>query len=393
MTNKPKIINHVILHNIELVFKDIKTDMYSIQSLDHAVTRYIDNFILNDTNKEFVHNLIIISYSIDKKYDWLVLQHTHWYTLTLLKWYWKVFPLEISLSLRSYIKNINKDEIIHIHWTWSFMYDFIAPLLRGKKSIVHYRWWHFTWKSFPISFFKYWILQVFTLRYPKKIFIESNRRINIYKHIYWIDKSKIVYIPWSIDIEKYNNCKFNEGSKQINLLFVWRLEKAKWIVELIQIYRWVKKRIKNKIINLYIAGDWSLKDLVIRETKKDSSIVYTWHIDSEQLRKLYQKSNIFLLPTKFESFGLVLIEAMASYLPVISTNCEWPINIIDNYSNWFIISKNKNLINNFINKIVYLILNDTKRKEMWSLARKKVENNFSWKIIFKKIIKEYKNLF
>jgi hypothetical protein len=47
------------------------------------------------------------------------------------------YPFEYSRELRDYVKKID-DGIIHIYGTGSFLYDFIAPLLKHKKSIAHY---------------------------------------------------------------------------------------------------------------------------------------------------------------------------------------------------------------------------------------------------------------
>ena len=92
-------------------------------------------------------------------------------------------------------------------------------------------------------------------------------------------------------------------------------------------------------IQLILAGDGPLKKRLFslaREKKIDIRFI-GW---VENLNDFFNKLDVFCLPSRLEPFGLVLIEAMAREIPVISTNCNGPKDIIKNNYNGIIIQEN-----------------------------------------------------
>lgn len=83
----------------------------------------------------------------------------------------------------------------------------------------------------------------------------------------------------------------------------------------------------------------------------------------------YLKSSVFVLPSRFEGFGLVLIEAMACGLPVIAFDCEnGPRSIITDGVDGFLIPPFD--IEAYVDKVLLLIQNEALRKLMGENARK-----------------------
>ena len=81
-----------------------------------------------------------------------------------------------------------------------------------------------------------------------------------------------------------------------------------------------------------------------------------------------QESSIFVFPSRYEGFGLVLIEAMINGLPCISFDCPYgPSEIIKNGHDGFLIPNGN--IQAMADKICYLIENENVRKEMGKKAR------------------------
>ena len=84
---------------------------------------------------------------------------------------------------------------------------------------------------------------------------------------------------------------------------------------------------------LIIAGDGAqrkLLDATIQELSLDKQITLLGEVTRSQVRELLQSSDCFVLSSKYETFGIVLIEAMSCGLPAISTKCGGPLSIITN---------------------------------------------------------------
>jgi len=91
--------------------------------------------------------------------------------------------------------------------------------------------------------------------------------------------------------------------------------------------------------------------------------------------KSYNDSDIFILPTHNETFGLVNIEAMMFGLPVISTNEGAIPEIIDDNETGFLINKKDS--GDLANKIQQLIENPSLRKSMGRKGKEKFEREYT----------------
>jgi len=383
-------IYHILTHTMEPLYPHLNNNPEGFTKLEHNVNKFIKNLIKYDKNKEFEHILVNLSSTL--KHPKVELTHRDGYKLIILKAKSFYYPIEFSSELIKFIKNTN-DGILHIHGTACYIYDTIAPYLKNKPSIAHYRGGHFTWKSFPISFPKYYLIQPITLRFPKKLFIQNKYRLEQYNKLYKIPKEKLEYIPNAINLEDFKinenkenlRKKFNFKNEEILILFVGRLEKAKGLIELIDSFENLNKKYKN--VKLLIAGNGSLKNFIIKKSNKSKNIVYFGHLSFEKLKKIYKISDIFVLPTYYESFGLVLIEAMAFRLPIISTLVEGPMNIVENGKSGFLIKPKDR--KELTKKLEILINDEELRKKMGKYGREKVEKEFNWDSLSKKIFNIY----
>ena len=84
------------------------------------------------------------------------------------------------------------------------------------------------------------------------------------------------------------------------------------------------------------------------------NIFFYDHLSKEELMKFYQAADLFVLPTRLDTWGLVIIEAMSNGLPVISTDkCVAALSHIKNNENGFIAATED--VNELESKIHYLI--------------------------------------
>jgi glycosyltransferase involved in cell wall biosynthesis len=104
----------------------------------------------------------------------------------------------------------------------------------------------------------------------------------------------------------------------------------------------------------------------------------------------YLEASIYVLSSRFEGFGMVLIEAMAAGLPCVSFNCPYgPSDIICHGEDGLLVEPGN--INKLAEKIIYLIENEDKRICMGRKARENVKRYLpenivpQWDKLFKQL--------
>ena len=115
-------------------------------------------------------------------------------------------------------------------------------------------------------------------------------------------------------------------------VYLWagRLEHVKGVDLLIEAAQILKERgIDNFFIRL--AGKGSLQNELEKQASKagvSDVITFLGRISREEMQKEMQMAACFVLPTRYEAFGAVLIEAMATGLPVIATRSGGPDTLV-----------------------------------------------------------------
>ena len=137
-------------------------------------------------------------------------------------------------------------------------------------------------------------------------------------------KNEIHVVPNFIDVEKYNNtftaCQrglMAEEHERI-ITHISNMRKVKRIDDIIEVFDRVQKQLPAKLI---LVGEGPEKqpaeDLCIEKGIEDKVMFLG---NSSEIDKILCFSDLFLLPSEKESFGLAALEAMASGVPVISSN-------------------------------------------------------------------------
>ena len=135
---------------------------------------------------------------------------------------------------------------------------------------------------------------------------------------------KIEVIPNFIDFEHYQN-RFDERlrnsiapNNEAVLTHVSNFRKVKRVEDVVRVFHLVKQQTPAKLL---LAGDGPERpkiEQLCRKLNLSDDIKFLGK--SKAIEKLMTISDLFLLPSEAESFGLVALEAMASGVPVISSN-------------------------------------------------------------------------
>lgn len=154
------------------------------------------------------------------------------------------------------------------------------------------------------------------------------------------DFNKVVKIPHGVKIHKNIH---NQNKIKDSLIFVGNIDKHKGVDLLIPILKNVVTEFASAV--LYIIGKGPLKNELLRNVEENNltnNVIFIEELDSESMRKLFLKMEVFLFPTKLESFGLVIPEAMSSgVIPVISNLKGITDQFIINNKNGFLCNQDK----------------------------------------------------
>lgn len=201
----------------------------------------------------------------------------------------------------------------------------------------------------------------------------------------WKDIRTCTVIPNSIPFypEKASTCT----SKQV--ISVGRLYAEKGYERLIKIWSIVSPKHPDWSLTIY--GNGELK-CMLSKMISSYSVSNTLHICDpvSNIIDKYVESSIFAMTSHFEGFGMVLIEAMACGLPVISFDCPTgPSNIIKNNEDGFMVDDDD--IDGYAQKLCIMIEQENLRKVMGQNARINIQR-FSQDIVMKKWVALFHSL-
>lgn len=112
------------------------------------------------------------------------------------------------------------------------------------------------------------------------------------------------------------------------------------------------------------------------------------NVPDEELPSLYATADVLILPSTYEGFGLVVLEAMASGTPVIGTAVGGVTDIIDDGTNGYLIPRKSSVL---ANRLDTLASDSSLLDEMGSNARSRAEA-MSWERVAEEIAEIYRNV-
>src|SRR5438876_7896376 len=152
----------------------------------------------------------------------------------------------------------------------------------------------------------------------------SNYMLDHIQYVLGAVKTKIRVIPNGVEASRFNNGRqpqliptgVSEDRKTI--LYVGRIVREKGIFTLLDAFEKLRKQ--GKDVSLVLVGEGPLKEDLAKEVlrrKLNDRVKLAGFVDEKKLVSLYNSSDAFVLPSHYEPFGMVALEAMASRVPVV----------------------------------------------------------------------------
>ena len=196
--------------------------------------------------------------------------------------------------------------------------------------------------------------------------------------------SKIQVIYNGIDGNLIKSKQMNLRSKKIIISYFGKIQERKGLHLLVQALNEIKS--KNIVLCIYGDGDNDYKKkLILMNIQRNFDLIFYKPVPD--ITKFLLITDIVVLPSiKYESFGMILIEAMRQKIPVICSDSGGMKEIVKNNINGLIFKNNN--INDLKKKVLILINSKTKRKKFGKKGYSTFKNKFTNKIF----IKEYQKL-
>ncbi len=271
-----------------------------------------------------------------------------------------LFPADIMVAVASLFANRRTKFIFTEH-----------NIFNRRRSIIIYK---------PIDKFVY-------SRYQKIVCVSEKVRESLINYFEELEIKAIVIrngIP--VPDRKFNN----EVKKKYYILCVGRLEEAKGIDVLLKAIAILKEK-ANSSLNAAIVGDGSKKDMLLNLSKSlgVENIVQFMGVRKD-VSYLMDASKIFVLPSRWEGLPMVILEAMAHRLPIISTPVGGIPEVIINGENGILVPKEDPYS---LSEAILRLLNDEELlKKLSQNAYEFVKRYYSIETYTKNLLELYKEV-
>lgn len=285
------------------------------------------------------------------------------------------FPALINHLIR------NKYDIVHFHSYRHPLCDISALLGKLKSSVTILHGHGPFFEDGEIKAIKQKFYSFYDKIETKTLFKLTDRIIalNNYEKTRYeemgIPEEQIIVIANAAD----NSCfvdvdntefikKLNLSDKQI-LLFVGILNGFKRPDLLIKALPKVIKSIDNAHLILVGPDGGMLKEVIDlgKQLNVENYFTYIGPLYGLDKQMAYQSAKVFILPSDWESFGMVAVEALAHGLPVVTTDSRGPVDIIENGKTGFVVPKRD--VKQIADSIIKLLGDEKLYKTMSQNAR------------------------
>ncbi|MFD1739256.1 glycosyltransferase family 4 protein [Bacillus salitolerans] len=176
--------------------------------------------------------------------------------------------------------------------------------------------------------------------------------------------------------------KYDIHEKYI-LSYVGRLAPEKDVDTLLGIMNQLPLALQHNVRFLIVGDGPSKADL---ERQVPTNVTFTGYLGGQELAEVYAGSDLFIFPSPTETFGNVVLEALACGTPVVGANSGGVKNIIKNGITGILCEPKK--VSSFVHAIESLLSNDELRKNMQHEARTYALTQ-TWDSIFESLLYEY----
>jgi len=205
----------------------------------------------------------------------------------------------------------------------------------------------------------------------------------------FLPEAQIEVIPNGVDLERFRPAeKSRDGSDAFRLVTVGRLSATKRIeilIEAVEVLLKLKKHVRLRIVG---GGSQQVRlRKIIAEKNLADAVEMTGRLDSDDMPQVYRNSDIYISATMQEGMSNAMLEAMASGLPIVTTECEGLTELVAN--NGIIVEKADG--HSLAEAVRTLMDNKSVYERMRAAARQRAKE-FSWEHVGRQYVHCYKQV-
>lgn len=266
-------------------------------------------------------------------------------------------------SIRKFFKVNQYDYIL----SQGFPNNFLARICCGKKSGKIIGVEHVCYSYYP-KFIR--TLRTFVYKKLYKIVVLTEKDCAKFKQ----NLNNVVVIPNPFDTDD----KFLSNLNEKRIIAIGRLEYQKGFDNFIQLYKDVFVSYPEWKVYIYGSGTMEKQLRKQIEALNLGNVIFLSGV-TDNIYEEIRKSSFMVFPSRYEGFGMVLLECMSQGVPCISYDCDsGPSEIIDNYYNGILVPNQD--AEAFKNAIKELIVDSELRHAMGKNAYVSVERFASKRI-------------
>jgi len=317
----------------------------------------------------------------------------------------RLYDAPFCPSLPIMLSKVRAD-IIHAHTPPRFFADCVSMLHKLRFSAAPLiLTFHFCLENAPslinaISNFHYNTATPFIFDSCNRIIVPTESyRVLLLKR-FGLCTRKIRVIPHGVDLNEFNPKRFEKevakkkyglSSKKV-VLFIGRLDtegaEQKGIRYLLEAVPLVVKEVDD--VKFVIGGGGKelerFKD-ICRHLGISSYVKFIGRFPYGETPSLISTADVFVLPSVFESFGIVLCEAMAMKKPVISTKIRGVVDVVEDGKTGLLVEPRNP--KELAHAVLRILSNKNLAERLVKEGRKRVEEKYDWNLIVQKILQIY----
>ena len=312
--------------------------------------------------------------------------------------------MNISLNMGKAVKDHLKEfDVVHIH-SWQQFPDIIVCHYAKKYNVPFVLQAHGSLPRIGPKKLLKWIYDISfgynVLRTASKVIAVSEIEAQQYRSM-GVPNEKIVIIPSGIDFSEYNvlplrgsfKQKIGIKDKEKIVLYLGRLHKIKGIDILVKAFTNIVRILND--VKLVIVGpdDGSLHKLqtLVKNKSLGNKVIFTGPLYGLDKIEAYVDSEIYVLPSRYEIFGMTILEACACAKPIIATKVGGvALDVIINGYTGLLVQPDNVL--ELGDALKYLLINEDRAKKMGMQARERVIKTYSIETCVKKIENLYNEI-